>query len=601
MQVYNNLAESHQRVSKFIIKVKSEAELIEKFKVYLAQEPHAVFRPFGGRHSWAPTVLTEDEKDVFLIDTSELGYKRDTFVPLQIDNNCFLVPAPPSFTQSDLANYVSSLHPPLCVYPTGAVKSSIHLGGFLNSGCHGSGINLPPVSELVMATRIITIKNNEPIPILFIDPIIQHKLTSEQLDQICGNAIVINNLTVFFAQDPELKRVCDEHFPGITIMDFVRVNFGTLGVVTEFWIKCQHRFTVHAVDEVVPMNDVLNEDFAQFLNSHDHLELFYAPFDKLSKRYSFKNFPYIQVPVPGKMHIKYANISTDKGKLINEEKQLLFHDRLVQELSDSDRNLEEVIVNLSETFINTVINNTNIKITPTFLQALGKAAYGHELSNNGVIVGCGKVLIEEFPKYERTKYFNDFSLFESSVISNLIDIEMEIPLDFKQDPYAKNFRNTWKSTLKLIQEYALRGEYPCNITVHCRFNGSSKSLLSGLYSKTPNRQFATLECVCAYHPSAPQKYLDSVGNFMIDVLTLWQQTNASLIGDAIDILPRPHFAKSWFDLPDGCTNQSRSDDIKYIVMKLYANNIRAYQMFRKQIDPQNHFLGGLVKYFELQI
>lgn len=563
---YNNLAESDKRNAKKIIAVTTEEELIEQLNNELKANPKAIFRPFGGKHSWSPSVLSNDEPDVILIDTSQLGSKRNDFVPIQLEQNYFLIPAPPSFTQEDLVNYASTRTPALSVHPTGAVKTSIHIGGFLNSGCHGSGYNLPPVSENVLAVRIIIIRDHIAIPVLFTDPNIRSRLSFETIE-------VIDDYKSEFKAN---------------LMDYVRVNFGTLGIVTEFWIKCELQFNVNATDEVLLMSDVINDKFAEnYLYPKDHLELFYAPFNQLKKHYTWKHFPYIYVPdlARTQIQLKYANkIDEKSNSASNTTGQDLFHDRLVNFLNNTDTKEEDLLIKIGGKFLDAVTNHINVRTTPLLLQAFGKSSYGHELSSGGFlkdIVACGKVLALKNPKYTRIQTYNDFSLYEHTVVSNLVDIEMQIPLDAD----AKNFCQIWKQTIELIQSYAVKGEYPCNIVLHSRFNASSKSVLSSLHSNDQTH-YASIECICAYEPNASKSYLNSLGLFIYDLLNLWKTNSA-----------RPHFAKLWFDLPDNCNGRSLNN-FRSNVIESFKDNIIAFKNFRQSIDSGNHFYGGLVKKFD---
>lgn len=659
---YNNLANSDLRTNVIeTLSPHTEEELIQQLKHHLKQDQKVIFRPFGGKHSWAPTVLSESDPPVVLINTSHLGAAKQDFIPIKLESkesiNSYLIPCPPSFTQQDLANYAKSRNPALSVCPTGAVGQSIRLGGFLNSGCHGASVKLPPVSDLVMAVKIITISNTVQ-PLLFVDT---KQLTGEQISQIqqiSSDIRIIQSLDDFLSVDSTFKEYCAENFPDATLMDFVRVNFGNLGIVTEFWIRSELQFMVDAVDALYPVNEVINDKFVDnFINKQDHLELFYTPFNSLSRKVSLKHFPYLYVPELGQIQVKYANrVSGEENKLSTENVNL-FHSNMINALKygvkgdkqNNDKSKEnkdklkqnnddtpkennddtpkddnekeqltspnsielkesEFVVKLSTEFLNGVINHIHPRITPLFLELFSKASYGHDLSNGSLCsfpISCGKVLLENKPAYMRKQYFNDFSLYEQNVISDLVDVEMEIPLNLDIDPQAKLFQAIWYKTIDLISNYAKNGEYPCNIMLHCRFNGSSRSIMSCLYSPDTRMSFATLECICAYDPKASKTYLNSLGRFMKQVLHLWK--DMSLEWKYSDDQksdtrhPRPHFAKSWFKLPDGSAidaNEAEDKKFQQYVADLFKSNITAFQKFRQQIDPGSHFYGGLVKRLE---
>jgi hypothetical protein len=124
-----------------------------------------------------------------------------------------------------------------------------------------------------------------------------------------------------------------------------------------------------------------------------------------------------------------------------------------------------------------------------------------------------------------------------------------------------------------------------------------------MYTTTPNRYFATLECICGYQPNAPKSYLDSVGNFMVDVLELWSHANNG--EQDLDTTPRPHFAKSWYKLPDNCKVDdsviNRLNVFRSSIINLFKSNILAFQKFRQLIDSENRFYGGLIKRLDEEI
>ena len=263
-----------------------------------------LFRPFGGMHSWAPSVLHRSDKNAIMIDMSLLvveSSKSDIMLRQSDGRSQTLVRVGPALTQGQLAETVNKKFN-LCVHPTGAVKDSILISGFLPSGCHGTGVTWPPVSDIVMGVLMIVVLNKD-------DPLVI-KGSQAAFSSTCDR--VAMRIGFFSEQVPldKLQAVGSEYdfktFPiiqsleqlltreaiqqivitlGYTpdLMDFVRVNFGTLGIVTQFWLACENPFQVLATDEICPMNEVIPRQqptvFADLLNKNDYLELFYAPFN----------------------------------------------------------------------------------------------------------------------------------------------------------------------------------------------------------------------------------------------------------------------------------------------------------------------------------
>src|SRR5581483_4002210 len=524
--IFNNIAGSCERKIEGYYKVETEAEVI----ALLQRENKAdvVFRAAAGRHSWSPTVLDPTDKNVFLVDASSLGTKREDFIPISLNHNHYLIPAPPSFTQRELCDYANSLRPQLSVCSSGAVADSIRIGGFLGSSCcHGSGLKVAPASDCVKAIRMVMLNPNSRIfqdsdekaddstivVALFISDEIA-KLSPSQLQRIATGkdgtkARIISSLDGFKQIDPEFKKICDEFFPQATLIDFARGNFGTLGIITELWIHCEPRFNVRAVDEVIPMEELLqhpsSESDTRFVNEYllgkDYLELFYTPFNQMEN----------DLPVIGKMQVKSA-VRCNSRKKRDIMQVDIFHNLYNSRINTE---VEGCLVGTGGEIIHHVIKHCP-ENAPTILNVLSSFAYDRALTistGNSLccLLGALKLRCLRDPRNERVEDFNDFSLYELHVFHDFVDPEMEIPIDLKTDPTAKVFRAAWFRTLDLVRAYAERKQYPCNIMIHCRFNKASKSILSPLYTSGhhPDIIFATIECVCGYSRDAKPEYLQA--------------------------------------------------------------------------------------------
>lgn len=77
---------------------------------------------------------------------------------------------------------------------------------------------------------------------------------------IAGDGSVV---TCAADDDPELLRVA-------------RVGLGALGLVSELILQCVPAFNLHAVEEPMPVDDVL-DDWDGWLDRHDHFEFFWVP------------------------------------------------------------------------------------------------------------------------------------------------------------------------------------------------------------------------------------------------------------------------------------------------------------------------------------
>lgn len=71
-------------------------------------------------------------------------------------------------------------------------------------------------------------------------------------------------------------------------LDFARVHFGSLGIVTEIFIKTLENLFVEGTGEIVPLESIIlkpkvkSSNLQKVFNEYDYLEFFYNPFNKLS-------------------------------------------------------------------------------------------------------------------------------------------------------------------------------------------------------------------------------------------------------------------------------------------------------------------------------
>jgi FAD/FMN-containing dehydrogenase len=142
-EYYVNLAKT------IIVKVDNKCEptnelevikIIEDYKDYL-------IRPYGGTHSWAPSVVSDyDAKDgnkrILVMDTSKLKNNKMEIVQIG-DDKCLRMG--PGETQGSMAEF--AVKHGQCFPVTGALQTSIRVGGFLASGCHGKYCTLNVYEE----------------------------------------------------------------------------------------------------------------------------------------------------------------------------------------------------------------------------------------------------------------------------------------------------------------------------------------------------------------------------------------------------------------------------------------------------------------------
>ena len=73
------------------------------------------------------------------------------------------------------------------------------------------------------------------------------------------------------------------------LLEVARVGLGALGIITEVTLQCVPAFNLHAVEEVLPADEVL-DSFDEMAAATDHIEFFWMPHTDLAMRSRWKRF-----------------------------------------------------------------------------------------------------------------------------------------------------------------------------------------------------------------------------------------------------------------------------------------------------------------------
>ena len=526
---------------------------------------NCIFRPYGGRHSWAPAVVSENDSKVVLLDTSQMKEPLKYVTVPTNDTTLHLLRMGPGVEPGQMAALAARNS--RCLPETGALQLSIRIGGFLAAGCHGTGKDLPPVSEFVRALRMVVVNSTWfPNTPQNVGVVIFTDIPTLPVDLLAG-ALLIDRSHLGLDQS-------------VNIMDYVRVHFGALGIVTEIFLDTVPNFFVDAYDEVLPLETVIprpeqkdNSFMTDFYNTNTYLELFYSPFNELDQEH---------LPIPGRIWVKRANpikkccMSCYQCKVdILGFHENPFNNWLNDTVQANGDELESLLVD----------NPT--PATPALLTQIGNLAYG--LGLNPCCTGiCGCI---GFTCCEKTSHryevpFNQFSLYQRGSPESIIDCEMEVPMSFKRDPEALCFRRFWWWTVDRVRELAKEGKFPLNLTFHCRFNKCSKSLLSSCYSTDDEMRFATIEFLSVTgSPTSHSNYRSYLSEFRTEFMNKLLEINKTLPGsNTYDMIPRPHFAKDWYGIKD----------VEKKVGEVFRDNILTFNQVRQRVDPGGVFNGGLV-------
>lgn len=120
------------------------------------------------------------------------------------------------------------------VIPTNVVLSSVRYGGLVAVGCHGSGLQQPPLSDFVISMEVIDGRG-------------------------------------------EVRTLSDETI-GAEAMDAARLGFGLFGVIYAITLRAEPMFNVHHVDRTRADMATTLRDLPEVVRGHDYCDLYWFPF-----------------------------------------------------------------------------------------------------------------------------------------------------------------------------------------------------------------------------------------------------------------------------------------------------------------------------------
>lgn len=538
--------------SKFC-KANNKEELIQI--VQTAVDKGQKIRITGGRHSWYPLVLTDRSVEggslsgetFCLIDVSNMT----TITKETISEGNYLVHVEPGATMGDLQaatigkDWPTNPAPkPWVVLSTnGVIPTELQIGGFVGAGCHGTGWEQPTVPDIVYAVDMILIDENKKV----------YTRTFSEANP----------------DDP---------------MEVVRVNLGTIGIMTKITFKAEPLFCVHGVDTVdTLMSDLItpvsppaalnypddlyhpttnhpdvtpNTNFKELVENTDYLELFWFPFNTSTTDISLKLLPKLS---DTKVWIK-------KGNKIKKE-------------GASTPNCPSGVPS---------------QVWDGLEKKFGGLAYSKiaEYSSGGLLQ---QATVEGLLKIMSTLAYSSakddyvapaprFYHYQTSAFP-VLDFSFAIPMDLQKDPNYLNFSKAWWSVVYAVNQWAhtkseFNQRYPVNVALHARFIKNSQSLLSPAYQPAGS---STHTCWIEFISGAPtpnQADKDWYKNYM----KTWAEF-CQLIGPIwLELGGRPHWAKQWQLL------DKLSPSIYQQLPKMYGDNLTKFKAVRDQLDPTETFL-----------
>jgi len=179
-------------------------------------------RVVGSGHSWSPLVPT----DGVLIRTSG-------FATLCLDDSRTVLSVGPAVTVDQLAQFL--IDNEVCVPSSvGIGLGEATMGGVFSTGCHGSGIATPSVSDWIVGVDLVD----------------------------------SDGVARTFSLDAD----------GAEVMNALRLSLGMLGVVTLYRIAVQPMFNVHVVEWKAPVTDTM-AGLRDLVMGNDYAEVSWMPFN----------------------------------------------------------------------------------------------------------------------------------------------------------------------------------------------------------------------------------------------------------------------------------------------------------------------------------
>lgn len=180
-------------------------------------------RVCGESHSFSALVPTDD----FLVDVRQL--RRVEVDPHHEDGPRVRMESGATVAEVDAALQAVGL-----VIPTNVVLSSVRYGGLIATGCHGSGLHQPPLSDFVIAMEVVDGR---------------------------GHVRTLSDATI-----------------GPEAMDAARLGFGLFGIIHSITLRVEPIFNVHHIDRTRADMQTTLRDLKQIVTTHDYCDLYWLPF-----------------------------------------------------------------------------------------------------------------------------------------------------------------------------------------------------------------------------------------------------------------------------------------------------------------------------------
>ena len=460
---------------------KSQDDLIALVKQAKANKKK--IRMAGSSHSWSPLVPTDSYLVMMGGLNSVTPYRNEKGSFVTIGPGATIGKVTKKTTQADMA------------FPTNGVPFTLQMGGFVAAGCHGTGWEQPTVPDLVYAMDIV--------------------LASGEV------------------------RTFSVEIDGEDVMNKVRVNLGSIGIISSITFKIEEMFNVHNVDETVPLNQVINKDDPSILKNwvaspdNQYLEMMWMPFNG-------------DTPAEDKIFIKHYK-RTDKPLSRVKWGNYFFE-------------LTEPVLGPLFSLIQTIF----IQLRPSAIPKMSKNV-SQLIPQNNSVVPVTEALHYHKRAFRTLKISLSKPPYENFIVG---DASWAIPID-------EDFGNITTALCQIVDtvyDWAKDGKYPVSV-VMIRFLKNSQALLSPAYQPAGSNVHT---CFIEFITYAPKAHFEGFLNLIAH--KLWMKMNG-----------RPHWAKQFQNI-DGIFPY-----LQQVYGPEFGDTLKKFKAFRDELDPDGMFLNAFVE------
>ncbi|HET9908656.1 MAG TPA: FAD-binding protein, partial [Anaerolineales bacterium] len=499
-------------------------DLIAIVKQANSQTPKQKIRVVGSSHSWSALAQT----DGYMVDLENFNW-------INIDRDTALVTVGAGALMMEVEAQMKANG---LAIPANAVTLMPRIGGLVAAGCHGSGYDYSIISDYVQAVSIV--------------------LASGEIQTFSVDEL---------GEDSDL-------------MNAVRLNLGTFGIMYEIVLKAIPTFNVHCVDSTPDMKTTI-DNIQDIVTGNNYVEIFWFPFNP-------DNAIWLKTWNQIKPH-EHEEVSGNAPKEYWEriEKRDFTTAELLKafEKMTANINFREAFKEAAE-LIRAVQPGTSGAVEvddpkrhstalSELLLCLGEcaAAGGNEEEIKKCMEGCLKeggenvigeelwAFIAEHPSLtpkilpllwhlvpDRDDYVaevNDVMHFRR-FFPKVALMAMAIPID----PNFENIKAAWNLTVQAVNELAASGQFPLNVNIEARFVKNSNCLISPINGSD---HFCIIEVISYITTPTFNDFYAMIGQE-------WLKLGYN------GIMPRPHWPKQFDAIPN--INQS--------IRQAYGDNLKKF-------------------------